>query len=180
MDMTDFYGKYWSLTNRQWRNLGLRFKNIDKGVLDNKFVADCLLEGGDTVGYLMLYIQVTYLKRELHKGNRILCSMLMPEIIYDMFTLRSVNIRKYVIDNNGKLKKKVAINPTAHLQNCINRWLKQLMCELYPKKHKYYGSHIRAHNMYTNTFYLDPVDLNNQLDSNGQIYASDYVVFYED
>lgn len=180
MDMIDYYGKYWSLTNRQWRNLGLRFKNLDKGVLDNSFVADCLMECGNTFGYLMLYIQITYLKRELLKGNRILTDMLMPEIIYDRFTLNSVKISRYIYDSDGNLKKKVLINPTAHLQNCVNVWLKQLMCELYPKNHKYYGSHIRAHNMYTNTFYLDPVTLNNQLDNCGQIYASDYIVQFED
>lgn len=171
MNFSEFYGKYWNYTPRQWRNVGLVFEGNTTGI-NKDFMLEALKENGDRLGYVLYFIQIMILKREIANNNRYISSGIRPELIYDKWTIKSTKIQQYIRDESGNIKPNVLKRPYTHVLNCYNKWLKQLMSDV----HKLIGRYDhRINSIDEVTTYLEPEVINNWIDKYSEDWISEWV-----
>ena len=130
LDYRDFYGKYWGYTARQWRNLGLQFVS-GTTYLQPEYVLDALKANNGQLGYIMLFVQISILQTEIHKQNTLLLSGVVPEILYDRWTWKSMRLSASIYDKDGSIKPRVGETPQTHIFNLYRKWMKQLVHDMY-------------------------------------------------
>lgn len=125
----EVYGKYWNISPRQWRNLGIVFDVGTTGI-NSVFALEAIECDGPELYYLLLFAQIIIIKEMIIGGNDEICRGIIPEIIYDRITSRSANIQKYLRNANGDIKPSIIKQPYTHLLNCIRKWISQCMYDI--------------------------------------------------
>lgn len=172
MDYNEIYGKYWIYNTRQWSNLGLKFDAGGTNI-NSDFMLECLTEDNNTLGYVMLFIQIMILKNELlNKNNTYINSGLRPELLYDRWTWKSTKISKYIRNVDGDIKANVIKHPYTHILNTYKMWMKQLVYEIYNKKGQYEQ---RSNDLYDKTVLLEPRQLNDWIDTCSEEWINQWV-----
>lgn len=120
----ELFGKHWSWTQRQWRNVGIVFWKDTTGV-DRNYAREALMEGGNKLGYLMLFAIILHFKRAILDGNNSITVGLMPELLYDEIMERAVKFVRSCED--GELKQSIIDQPYTHIVNIIKVWFKQIL-----------------------------------------------------
>lgn len=120
----ELFGKHWNWTKRQWRNVGLVFWRDTTGV-DKAYAREALIEGGNKLGYLMLFAIILHIKRMIVDGNNSITLGVMPELLYDEIMERAVKFVKSCEER--ELKPSVYDKPYTHIVNIINVWFKQVL-----------------------------------------------------
>lgn len=120
----ELFGKHWNWTKRQWRNVGLIFWRDTTGV-DKAYACEALIEGGNKLGYLMLFAIILHIKRMIVDGNNSITIGVMPELLYDEIMERAVKFVKSCEER--ELKPSVFEQPYTHIVNIINVWVKQIL-----------------------------------------------------
>ena len=176
MNYSEYYGKYWNYTQRQWQNLGIKF---DKGGsnVNHEFMLECLETNSNTSWYVFLFIQVMILKHEIAENNWVITSGIKPELLYDRWTWKSTKIPQYVRDESGELRPNVRKHPYTHVLNTFRMWMKQLVHEIYNKTGRYEQ---RADIIYNNTVILEPQKLNEWIDKCSEEWINQWVQMPEE
>ena len=171
MDYSEFYGKFWNYSPRQWRNVGIVFEGDTTGI-NKGYMLDVLEENGDRLGYVLFFIQIMILKQEIANNKWYIVKGLRPEMIYDRWTLQTTKLVRYVRDENGNVKPKIAERPYTHVYNCYRTWLKQLMYEI---KHKVGRYDHRTNLVDELTIQLEPEKINRWIDAFSEEWIAEWV-----
>lgn len=170
MDFSDYYGKFWKYSQRQWANLGVKFR---KGTtfIDDEYIIECLQSNKDGLGYVCLFIQIMILKNEL-AHNKFFTSGMRPELLYDRWTWKITKLPSYVLDETGNIKKSVKKQPYTHILNTHLMWMRQLAHEVRNVPGKYEN---RSSEIYDKTVLLEPQKLNEWVEKCSEEWISQWV-----
>lgn len=175
MNFIDFYGKYWTYSNRQWRNLGIKFQDMLHGLMDEQYLIECFLDDDNTqLGYALMFQQIMFLKRELNSGNWYIGKGMKPELIYDTYSINTANIKRYLFNEMGELKPSIRKRPVTHIRNCYKTWLNQLMYKIAPINNIHRAESNR-NAMYERTVLMEPEVINTWIDKYSEQWINEWV-----
>ena len=163
----EFFGEKWHWTIRQWKNVGLKFRVEEKGMLDEQYLIDCFEEDServtDNLANCLIYLSILVLKVGGHKDLRVMKKGVLCELCYDDIIEKIMRMQKYCRDDQGNLKENVKRRPVTHCRNCIVRWIKQLYWQITKKPKSSYAE--RTHKMAELTCYVAPLTMNVWVDT---------------
>ena len=143
--IASYYQGYYGITNRSWRRLGLRFMDVDKGVLDDSHVIKVFEEcSGDPVpsrlaALYLLWAQVRVFSTFVSLRKDMLLTKftfgIHAEVLYDRLTDRMLTKHKDVLTPGGKLSPKFSKAPIPWMLNIVKRTIKDSIYDMYRFEH---------------------------------------------
>lgn len=142
--ISSYYKGYYGITNRSWRRLGLKFLDVDKGILDNNHIisvfSDCkgLPVPNRIVTLYLIWAQVRVFSNMLAKREDTLLVQytfgIPAEILYDRLTDRMLTKHNDVYMGD-RLSPKFTKAPVPWLLNVVKRTIKDSIYDMYRYEH---------------------------------------------